>query len=70
MEDRTVKVTVHRDRCISSGQCVFNAPEVFDQSDVDGCVELRQAEPPTATIEAVRDAADLCPTRAIEILQG
>ena len=33
-----VKVTVDQDKCVSSGQCVLNAGDVFDQRDDDGVV--------------------------------
>ena len=33
-----VKVTVNQDKCVSSGQCVLNAMDVFDQRDDDGVV--------------------------------
>ena len=37
---RDVKVTVDQDKCVSSGQCVLNAGELFDQRDDDGVVVL------------------------------
>ena len=37
---RSVRVTVDQDKCVSSGMCVMNAAEVFDQSDDDGVVVL------------------------------
>ena len=42
-----MKVTVDQDKCVSSGMCVLNAGEVFDQRDDDGVVELlgRRARP-------------------------
>jgi ferredoxin len=30
-----MKVTVDQDKCVSSGQCVLNAADVFDQRDED-----------------------------------
>nr|AGS49794.1 ferredoxin [uncultured bacterium esnapd15] len=60
---------MHRDRCISSGQCAWNVPAVFDQSEEDGLVELRMAEPPAEAREALRTAARLCPTMAIEVVE-
>src|SRR5258708_5212686 len=43
-----MKVTVDQDICASSGNCVMNAPEVFDQRDDDGAVVLLKANPPPA----------------------
>ena len=41
-----MKVTVDQDKCVSSGQCVLNAAEVFDQRDEDGVVVLLNTNPP------------------------
>ncbi len=40
-----MKVTVDQDKCVSSGQCVLNASDVFDQRDDDGVVVLLDDEP-------------------------
>ncbi len=40
-----MKVTVDQDKCVSSGMCVLNAGDVFDQRDDDGVVELLIDEP-------------------------
>lgn len=62
-----MRVTVDQDRCVSSGQCVLNATEVFDQRDDDGVVELL-AEFPGPDQEAdTRRAAAACPAMAIQI---
>ncbi|MER5767878.1 ferredoxin [Streptomyces sp. NPDC001985] len=60
-------VSVERDDCIGSGQCVTVAPEVFDQSDDDGVVVLLDHRPPAGEHEGVREAADLCPAAAIRL---
>jgi ferredoxin len=51
-----VKVTVDQDRCCGAGTCVMLAPEVFDQREDDGIVELLVAEPdPGAAAITVTD---------------
>lgn len=62
-----VNVTVDQDRCVSSGMCVMNAPEVFDQRDDDGVVELLAARPGPDHAEETRKAAAACPALAIHI---
>ncbi len=62
-----MKVTVDQDKCVSSGQCVLNASEVFDQRDEDGVVVLLDANPPTHLAEATRAAAAACPALAIHV---
>ena len=60
----TVRVIVDRDRCIGSGNCVYWAPATFELDDEGLSVP---ADPAADTLEALRVAADGCPTRAITL---
>jgi ferredoxin len=62
-----VKVTVNQDKCVSSGQCVLNASDVFDQRDDDGVVLLLTDNPPPDQAENTHKAAAACPALAIDI---
>lgn len=62
-----MKITVNQDKCVSSGQCVLNAAELFDQRDEDGVVELLVPEPAPDQADAARRAAAACPALAISI---
>jgi ferredoxin len=62
-----VKVAVNQNKCVSSGQCVLNAGEVFDQRDDDGVVVLLNDSPPPDQAENTRNAAAACPALAIDI---
>jgi ferredoxin len=62
-----MKVTVDQDKCVSSGMCVMNAADVFDQRDDDGVVELLVAHPSPDQAEEARKAAAACPALAIHI---
>ncbi|MEV0382029.1 ferredoxin [Nonomuraea sp. NPDC050643] len=62
-----MKVTVDQDACAGSGQCVLIAPEVFDQRDTDGIAVLLRDSPDLRLHEDVRDAARICPARAITL---
>ena len=62
-----MKVRVDQDRCVSSGMCVMNAGDVFDQRDDDGVVELLVEEPGPDHAEETRKAAAACPALAIHI---
>jgi ferredoxin len=62
-----MKVTVDQEKCVSSGQCVLNAGEVFDQRDDDGVVILLTDNPPPGQTENARKAAAACPAMAIDI---
>jgi ferredoxin len=64
-----MRVSVDQDKCRGAGQCRLLAPEVFDQRDQDGIVILvAGAAPPPGQHEAVRDAANVCPTSSISVL--
>jgi len=60
-----LKVTVDRERCVGSGQCALNLPEVFDQDDADGIVILLTDRPAESLRERVLEAELLCPAMAI-----
>jgi ferredoxin len=62
-----MKVQVDQTKCCGAGHCVLSVPEVFDQREEDGIVVLLQPEPPARTRRAVRDAATVCPTGAIQV---
>ncbi|WP_328358790.1 ferredoxin [Mycobacterium sp. NBC_00419] len=62
-----MKVTVDQNKCVSSGQCVLNAAEVFDQRDDDGVVVLRSDNPAEDLADSVRRAAVACPAQAIDV---
>lgn len=62
-----MKIVVHQDKCDSSGQCVLNAMDLFDQRDDDGVVELLEPEPRPDRFDDARRAAAACPALAIDI---
>jgi ferredoxin len=62
-----MRVTTDDSRCIAAGQCVLNAPRVFDQREDDGIVELLDGNPPLDQYESARLAGRLCPAEAITI---
>ncbi len=65
-----MRVTIDRDKCIGSGNCVLSQPEIFDQGDDDGIVLLLSDTPSPEQEEAVREAVSLCPSRAITLEPG
>ncbi|MCV7290690.1 ferredoxin [Mycolicibacterium wolinskyi] len=62
-----MKVTVDQEKCVSSGQCVLNAGELFDQRDEDGVVLLLDDSPGPDQADNARRAAAACPALAIDI---
>ncbi|MFJ9697649.1 ferredoxin [Kitasatospora sp. NPDC101183] len=64
-----MKVSVDRDRCCSSGMCVTNAPDIFDQDDDDSLVRLRQTSFQPEQFDVLRLAAELCPGGAIRVVE-
>ena len=62
-----MKVCVNRDECIGDSICQDVCPEVFEVRD-DGLAYLLIEGDVPANLEAkVQEAADACPTSAIEI---
>jgi ferredoxin len=66
-ELENMKVYIDQNLCVGAGQCVFAAPNVFDQRQDNGMVILLNAKPPEALKEAVAKAANLCPAAAIRL---
>ncbi|KJS62331.1 ferredoxin [Streptomyces rubellomurinus] len=64
-----MQVKVDRELCCSSGMCVTNSPEIFDQDDRDGLVMLRQSTFRPEQFAELRLAADLCPGGAISVVE-
>lgn len=62
------QATARRESCIGSGQCVFSAPEVFDQDD-DGWVEVIGAPDTAEQLAAVNEAIQNCPGRALSLTE-
>jgi ferredoxin len=65
-----MRVHADRDSCIGSGQCVLNAPDVFDQDEDEGLVSLKTETPAPELASDVRRAAALCPAVAITLTEG
>ncbi len=65
-----MKIAVDQEKCIGAGNCVLTDPEVFDQREEDGVVELLQDTPDAGHESAARDAAAICPAAAITIIEG
>ncbi len=61
-----MKVTVDYDACASTGGCMQICPEVFEVRS-DGYLYVLQEQPGEELHVKVREAADLCPTAAIEL---
>ena len=62
-----LKVSIDREKCVGSGNCVYLAPEVFSQSDDDGIVILLTETPFESLSTIVTEAALQCPSTAIRI---
>ena len=63
-----MKVQVDFDMCASTGGCMQICPEVFEVRN-DGYLYILQEEPAPGLHDKVRQAADLCPTAAIELVE-
>jgi ferredoxin len=59
-----IRIKIDRDRCMGSGSCQSHAPQVFDLDDECRAIVI---DPAGDTLQAIRNAAEGCPTHAIEI---
>ena len=58
------KIEVNKDVCIGCGSCVAIASDTFEFGD-DGLAQAKDNE----ITEEVRDAAEACPTEAIQLTE-
>ena len=65
MSAKQLRVVVDREQCMGSGVCSFHAPNTFDLDDACKAVVLGINDPE----EAIRNAVESCPQRAITISQ-
>jgi ferredoxin len=64
-----VRIEVDRDACVSAGNCVMVAENVFDQDD-DGVVVLLADPVPDDEADHAREAVRLCPASALRLAQA
>jgi ferredoxin len=62
-----MKVSVEQSICSGFGNCVVTCSEVFRLDDESNRSEVISENPPTRLHAAVVQAADECPTAAIEV---
>ena len=61
-----MKVKVNQDACIGCGACAAICDSVFELND-EGLSQAKMHEVEEKDSQDVRDAADACPTGAIEV---
>lgn len=60
-----MKIDVNFDACEMHGDCVMEAPEVFNLEDDSDVVEVLDSNPPEELRTKVEAAARMCPVSAI-----
>jgi ferredoxin len=63
-----MRITTDTDKCVGSGQCVYNAPKIFDQ-DEDAIVVVLDQSPDDSQLDLVRAAVDRCPSGALALVE-
>ncbi|HWF56220.1 MAG TPA: ferredoxin [Solirubrobacteraceae bacterium] len=62
-----MRIVVDFDACAAHGDCVVEAPEIFDLGDDDDVVRVLVQEPEEELRGKAQAAADACPMVAIRI---
>ncbi|QBD75789.1 ferredoxin [Ktedonosporobacter rubrisoli] len=62
-----MRVIAYTQKCIASGSCALTCPQVFDQRDTDGTVQVINEHPSLNLLEKVRMAVDLCPAQVFSL---
>ncbi|RNL63385.1 ferredoxin [Nocardioides marmoriginsengisoli] len=63
-----MRIEVDAPKCVTSGQCVMIAPDVFDQDD-DGIVIVLDENPAEGQRGVVEESAAVCPAAAIFVIE-
>jgi ferredoxin len=63
-----MRIEVDFDACASTGTCVQVAPDLF-RLGTDGFLYVLDEQPPPGLHAAAREAADMCPTAAITLVE-
>jgi len=63
-----MRIKVDTGVCVGSGQCVLAEPAVFDQGE-DGIVVLLSDQPEGEAATRARTAVEVCPARALSIVE-
>jgi ferredoxin len=61
------ELTIDRDRCMGSGQCIYHAPNTFDLDEIGVAIVIDQHGDDRADVDA---AIAVCPTRSISRIGG
>ncbi len=64
-----MRIEVDFARCEGNGQCVIDAPDVFELDSDDNLIVLND-EPPPEHLAQVEEAVRSCPKRALAIVDG
>lgn len=77
MSNQVLRVTIHRDECISCGACWTECPEFFEENPDDGFSQVVAAyrvggdpaigDAPAELADCVNDAANGCPVEIIHV---
>ncbi|MDG4792769.1 ferredoxin [Micromonospora sp. WMMD1082] len=62
-----MRLIVDRQRCLGAAQCVLSAPDLFDQSALDGQVVVRREPAADELLDVVRVVVRLCPSGALRL---
>lgn len=66
MSESKLRIVIDRDRCMGSGVCSFHAPATFDLDDACKAIVVGGNDDE----DAIRNAAESCPQRAITLHEG
>lgn len=61
-----LEIHIDRERCMGSGVCSFHAPATFDLDAACKAVVVGINDP----VEAIRNAEESCPQRAIRVVES
>ena len=64
-----MRIEINMETCLNSGQCAYMQPELFEVDDAGVPTVLVSGELTTDQQAAAEDAADVCPSQSITLVQ-
>lgn len=63
-----MRIEINMETCLSSGQCAYMHPELFEVDDDGVPTILISGDLTDEQVEQARDAADVCPSQSISLV--
>lgn len=65
-----MRIEIDQETCLNSGQCAYMTPDLFEVDDDGVPTILVTGELTPDQLTAAQDAADICPSQSIKLIES